>query len=72
MKLNVTPERAIINFDQKQQIQKIADKFGAEQINEKINEAYRMLQWLDANVNERLIFEHLLLKLTGSGKMKVS
>jgi DNA polymerase-3 subunit delta' len=72
MKLNVTPERAIINFDQKQQIQKIADKFGAEQINEKINEAYRMLQWLDANVNERLIFEHLLLKLTGSGKIEVS
>jgi len=69
MKLNVTPNRVIINFDQKQQIQKIADKFGAEQISEKINEAYRMLQWLDANVNEKLIFEHLLLKLVTSGKM---
>jgi len=71
MKLNVTPNRPIINFDQKQQIQKIADKFGAEQISEKINEAYRMLQWLDANVNEKLIFEHLLLKLVHSGKISV-
>jgi len=71
MKLNVTPNTPIINFDQKQQIQKIADKFGAEQISEKINEAYRMLQWLDANVNEKLIFEHLLLKLVNSGKISV-
>ncbi len=71
MKLDVTPTRAIINFDQKQQVQEIADKFGAEQISEKIDEAYRMLQWLDANVNEKLIFEHLLLKLVGSGKIEV-
>ncbi len=71
MKLNVTPNRAIINFDQKQQIQEIADKFSPEQISEKIGEAYKMLQWLDANVNERLIFEHLLLKLAASGKIDV-
>lgn len=71
MKMNVTPNKAIINFDQKKQIQKIADKFSTEEISDKIDHAYRMLRWLDANVNERLIFEHLLLKLANSGTINV-
>lgn len=71
MKLNVTPQKAIINFDQKEQMQKIADKFSPEDISEKIAISYKMLQWIDANVNEKLIFEYLLLKLAVSGRMNV-
>ncbi|NIP26269.1 MAG: hypothetical protein GWN67_18215 [Phycisphaerae bacterium] len=71
MKLNVTPTKGLINFDQKDQIQKLAGRFDSEQAAEKINECYRMLRWIESSVNERLIFERLLLNLAASGKMMV-
>jgi DNA polymerase-3 subunit delta' len=66
MKLNVTSEQAEINFDQKEQIKMLAAHFDAEKAAEKISDCYRMLRWIESGVNEKLIFEHLLLNLTSS------
>jgi hypothetical protein len=71
MKLNVTPAKGLINFDQKDRIQKLAGCFTAEHAAEKIADCYETLRWIESGVNEKLIFEQLLLNLTASGKMKV-
>jgi len=71
MRLNVTPEKGLINFDQKEQIKKLAGRFAPEQSAEKIADCYKTLRWIDSAVNERLIFEQLLLNLAVSDKMKV-
>ena len=47
-------------------------RFGAEGAAEKIAECYRMLHWIESNVNEKLIFEQLLLSLADSDTMLVS
>jgi len=61
MKLNVTPAKEFINFDQKEQIERLAGRFDAERSAEKIADCYRTLRWIDSAVNERLIFEQLAL-----------
>lgn len=71
MKLNVIPAEDLINLDQKAQIQQLANRFNAEQAAEKIADCYRTLRWIDSGVNEKLIFEQLLLNFTDSGRMKV-
>jgi DNA polymerase-3 subunit delta' len=71
MKLNVTPARGLINFDQEVQIQKLAGRFNAEQAAEKIADCYETLRWVESGVNEKLIFEQLLLNLAASVRMKV-
>jgi DNA polymerase-3 subunit delta' len=71
MKLNVTSAKDIINFDQKDRIEKLAGRFNPEQAAEKIADCYRMLRWIESSVNEKLIFERLLLNLAASGKMRV-
>ena len=65
------PAKDLINFDQKEQIEKLAMRFDPEQTAEKIADAYKMLRWIDASVNEKLIFEQLLLNLAVSDRMKV-
>lgn len=71
MKLNVTPAKDLINFDQKDRIQKLAGRFTPEQAAEKIVDCYRMLRWIESGVNEKLIFDQLLLNLAASVKIKV-
>jgi DNA polymerase III delta' subunit len=71
MKLNIVPAGALINFDQKAEIQTLAGRFDPEQAGEKIADCYRSLLWIDSAVNERLIFEQLLLNLAVPGIMKV-
>jgi DNA polymerase-3 subunit delta' len=66
MKLNVTPEKAVINFDQPEQLKKLAGRFDPEQAAGKISDCYKTLRWMEASVNEKLLFEQLLLKLAGS------
>jgi len=63
MKLNVIPTEDLINFDQKEQIERLTGRFDCEQAAQKIDDCYETLRWLDSNVNEKLIFERLLLKL---------
>jgi len=66
MKLNAASKKTGINFDQKEQIKKLAARFNVEQAAEKISDCYRMLRWIESGVNEKLIFEQLLLNLAGS------
>jgi hypothetical protein len=50
-------------------IRKLAGQHDAEWAAEKISECYTMLHWIESNVNERLIFERLLLSLADSDRM---
>ena len=71
VKLNLAGQGEIINFDQKEQIESIAKYFGPEQSAEKIADCYETLRWIESAVNEKLIFDHLLLNLAVSDIMKV-
>ena len=72
MKLNLAGPAEIINLDQKEQIKKLAQRFDPEQSAEKIEDCYETIRWIDASVNEKLIFEQLLLNLAISDRMEVS
>ena len=72
MNLNVTPSREMINFDQEEHIKKLAGSIGpqsAAAAAEKIDDCYRAMRWVEDSVNEKLIFEHLLLSFSGSGRI---
>jgi DNA polymerase-3 subunit delta' len=71
MGLNLAGTKRIINFDQAEQIKKLSERFDAEQSAVKIADCYRTLRWIESSVNEKLIFEQLLLNLAVSDKMKV-
>ncbi|MHC4425286.1 MAG: DNA polymerase III subunit, partial [Planctomycetota bacterium] len=71
MRLTVTPAEEAVNFDQEEQIDRLAARFDAEQAAEKISDCYRMLHWIESSVNEKLIFEQLLLSLADSDTMRV-
>jgi DNA polymerase-3 subunit delta' len=64
-------DKDFINFDQKAEIQKLAGRLTPEQAAEKIADCYMTLRWIDSAVNERFIFEQLLLNLSDSDIMKV-
>ncbi|MFC1634380.1 DNA polymerase III subunit delta' [Planctomycetota bacterium] len=72
MKCNITPAQESVNFDQKEQIEKLAARFDAEQAAEKIAECYRALRWIDSSVNEKLIFEQFLLSFADSDTISAS
>ncbi len=72
MNLNVSPTKETINFDQQEQIKKLAGRFDSEQSAEKISDCYKMLHWIESSVNERLIFEQLLLNLANPDIIRAS
>ncbi|MHC4568668.1 MAG: DNA polymerase III subunit [Planctomycetota bacterium] len=69
MTLSVREAEETAGWDQIDAIEKLARRFDAEQAAEKISECYRMLHWIESNVNEKLIFEQLLLNLADSDTM---
>ena len=69
MLAGVTDENRLINFDQPEQIKKIARRFVAEQAAQKIADCFKASNWVESSVNERLIFETLLLNLAESDKI---
>ena len=69
MLANVAHQEHLINFDQPEQIEKIARKFDAEQASQKIADCFKSLHWVESSVNERLIFEQLLLNLADTDKI---
>ncbi len=71
MNLTAMPTKEAINFDQKEKIKKLAGRFDAEPAAEKISDCYKMLHWIESSVNEKLIFEHLLLNLAESDRIGV-
>ncbi len=70
MKLGAS-DTEIINFEQKEQITRIAGRFDPEQAAGKIIDCCKTMIWVDSSVNEKLIFEHLLLNLAISDKIRV-
>jgi DNA polymerase-3 subunit delta' len=66
LRLGVNPNDTLVNSDQKDRIVELARRFDPEGAAEKITQCYQALRWIEAAVNERLIFEHLLLDLTNS------
>jgi hypothetical protein len=70
MKLAVLPHTDLVNFDQPRQLEKLAERFDAENSAEKIIDCYRTLRWIDSAVNEKLIFEQLLLNLAVSDNIQ--
>ena len=71
MKLKLQPIEDAVNFDQKEQIKKMAGRFDPEQSADKIADCYQMLHWIESSVNEKLVFEHLLLSLADSDTIHV-
>jgi len=71
MNLNIKRAKESVNFDQKEQIEKLAGRFDAEPAAEKISDCYRAIRWIESSVNEKLIFEHLLLSLADSVTIRV-
>jgi DNA polymerase-3 subunit delta' len=71
MTLNVAPTKPSFNFDQKQHIAKLAVRFEPDQAATKISDCYKALRWVESGVNEKLIFEHLLLCLVTSDIISV-
>ena len=66
MMANTVSDCAPIHFDQSEDIARLAGRLDPEQAAQCIDEGYEALRWIDANVNEKLIFERLLLRLAPS------
>jgi DNA polymerase-3 subunit delta' len=71
MKIDIAEPRGLVNLDQKEQVKKIAECFSREQLAEKIADAYKTMHWIESSVNEKLIFEQLLLNIVASDTIKV-
>ena len=71
MRLKLTEAGRIINFDQQEQIKKLAVRFNHQHIAGKITDAYKTMRWIDSSVNEKLIFEQMLLNLADSDKISL-
>lgn len=69
MKLNAQAGQKLINSDQRKEIGVLAGRFGPEQAAEQIRQAYKSIVWIEAGVNEKLVFEQLLLNCADSGIM---
>ena len=61
MKLGAVSEMILTNASQTREIEALAKKFNAEKCAKMIAKAYETIRWIDASVNEKLIFEQLLL-----------
>ena len=70
MRLNLDPTGEIINFDQKGQIEVLMGRYDAEQAAERIAMCYRADRQIESSVNDKLIFEQLLLSLGSSDIMR--
>ncbi len=67
--VHLAGNRPLIHADQREQIDRLARRLDPEPALEAVGESYEMLRWLEDNVNERLIFERLLLRLARSAIM---
>lgn len=66
MKINAGDGVGLINSEQESQIRLLAGRFDAEAAAVKVSKAYESIRWVEASVNEKLIFDELLLNLTES------
>lgn len=69
MRMPLALDRPLVNVDQERQIGVLARRMDPEQSADRIADCYEAMRWIEAGVNERLIFERLLLKIAGVGIM---
>ena len=71
MNADVRPGNGAINADQKERIEELAGRFAPEELASKVSDCYEILRWIEAGVNEKLVFEQLLFNLACSDRMSV-
>jgi len=69
IKLSLGLSNELTNADQRQQITQLGHRFDAEQAAKMISDCFKSITWTEAAVNEKLVFEQLLLNLANSGKI---
>jgi DNA polymerase-3 subunit delta' len=69
MHLKTGSERVLVNNDQLGPVKSISGRFEAQTLAERVDKAYESCRWVDASVNEKLIFEELLLNYGSCGIM---
>ena len=72
LKLHLGQPEKLVNTDQKAVIRRIADKYEPEFLSLLVTRLAEISRWVDASVNEKLIFEQLLLNLTNSDIIQLS
>jgi len=71
MRWNADNTAALVNLDQSRQIESLGRRYTCEQAAESISRCHRTLRFIDASVNEKLLFEQLLLRLADADIMRV-
>ena len=66
MKLGSGQSDGVVNLDQMNFVEMLARKIDTETAARRVEWCYRMHKWVDSSVNEKLIFEQLLLNLANS------
>ena len=61
MKAATGVKEDIVNLDQAEHIEILAEKLGPGRAAEQVAAAYKAIRWIDLNVNDKLVFEQLLL-----------
>ncbi len=67
MKWTLVPRGSMANADQQTQIERLARRLGPTRAVEQIADGFEALRWIEANVQERLVFERLLLRILSPG-----
>ncbi len=70
MKASAGSDEKMTNFDQPGQIKTLAARFSPQDCAEMVEKCYETIRFIDASVNEKLVFEHLLLNCADSGIIK--
>lgn len=71
MKGQFVAESEFVNFDQPDKIEALCRFFSPEDAALLIEACYESIRWVDAAVNEKLIFEHLLINIASSDKIEI-
>jgi DNA polymerase III subunit delta' len=69
MLVNLGNDKELVNFDQPEQIKKLALRYDCEQAALKIADCFKIYNWVESSVNEKLIFESFLLNLAETDKI---
>ncbi|OHB59606.1 MAG: hypothetical protein A2173_09120 [Planctomycetes bacterium RBG_13_44_8b] len=64
-----TAPQEMVNFDQTRQVQVIGQNRKPEKCAELIEDCFLTSRFIDASVNEKLVFEHLLINFANSAKI---
>jgi DNA polymerase-3 subunit delta' len=65
MKISLGVTDGLVNADQRDMIEKLASRLDSDRAAELVLRGHQKIQWIDSSVNEKLIFEGLLLNLAG-------